>query len=647
MTEVDKRSDVNNDVLFWRKEMELADQRERNWRDTRAKEALKLYRDERPEEQSSVKKRRRFNIFWANVEVLKPAVMGRAPLPDVRRRYTQEDNKLADDASQTLERALSFSVDDPATHWIDNVEEARDDMLIVGRGVVRERYETEITKRRPDVVDVPGRDEFTGEEIIVRQDFMLDGQPVEPEFEGDEPFVEEKTFEAVNTEYVYWEDYREGASRAWPPPWIAYRHKMSRATLVEEFGEIGNEVNLTATVDGTTRKVPKDSFKRAIVWEIWDKDTLDPKTRFWMAEGFDKPLLKEEDPLDLEGFYPQPPPVYAVKTTDSRVPIPEVGQYVDQVNELNNVTTRIYRLIDVLKARGLYDSAISQVPDLQHMEDGEFAAVEHAKGLQDKGGLDNSIWMWPIDKIVVVIRELMNHRAELKQEIFEITGISDIIRGSTKASETFGAQRLKAQFGSLRIQPRQDSMQRFVRNSLRIKAEIMADQFDRSTFERMTGREVSEEVMALFREDRIRAFNIDIETDSTVAPDAEAEKAQTVEFVGAITQFVQAAAQIVPAIPQAGPLMLELLKFGAKPFKIGRSLEDEIDRAADQVRQLVEQPPQQNPNAEMEERQMSLEERKLAVQAATEEAKLQQQTDQQRSDNLIKLRQQQIDATRQ
>ena len=46
----------------------------------------------------------------------------------------------------------------------------------------------------------------------------------------------------------------------------------------------------------------------------------------------------------------------------------------------------------------------------------------------------------------MTMRELVAHREVIKASIYEVTGISDIMRGQTVASETMGAQQLKSQW---------------------------------------------------------------------------------------------------------------------------------------------------------------------------------------------------------
>ena len=77
-------------------------------------------------------------------------------------------------------------------------------------------------------------------------------------------------------------------------------------------------------------------MKQACVWEIWDKRAMEA---IWIAEGFnEKPLDVQDDPLNLERFFPCPAPLYATLTSDSLMPVPDFVQLQDQCAELDDIT---------------------------------------------------------------------------------------------------------------------------------------------------------------------------------------------------------------------------------------------------------------------------------------------------------------------
>lgn len=596
---IESRSDVKPQAKFWQTQLKAEDRQGKKWRE-RGRKVVDRYRDERDDDtrQKRVKKRR-FNILWANTETLKPAIYSQTPIPDVRRRFLDQD-PVGRRAAELIERSIAFSVDDGLHDFDVAIESARDDMLLPGRGQVRVKYKPFFSKRPVQVVpeesavDDNGEPLLNeeGEPVVNPQRLLLDGVEVEPDGEDEAgPFVEAKVDEAVWAEYVFWEDYRQSPARSekdvW---WKAYRHRFTRKELKKRFKKAGADVQLDETIEGVDDTRNKDDldddFKRAVVWEIWDRQT---RKVYWVHESHDKVLRTDDDPLRLQNFFPSPPALVGVKTTNTWVPVPEYTIYQDQAEELDKMTERINTLIGAIKARGAYPDVLKQMDQLLSGDDNEIVPIGDWESMQAFGGLDKAIAWVPVEQFAKVLISLYQQRDALKQEIYELTGLSDLIRGATKASETATAQRLKGNFGTLRMTPRQKPVQRFVRDIFRMMAEIIAEHFSVETMEAMTGLEAPPEVRAMLAEDKARGFRIDIETDSTVQPDADAEKQRVTEFMTATTAFIQQAGQIGATAPQAIPMLMDMLKFAVRPFKVGRTLEQRIEETAQQLSQQAQQ----------------------------------------------------------
>lgn len=580
------------DYKRWLAEIDLADKEERSWRE-RAAKCVDKYRDDKDRDG------RRFNIFWSNVETLKPAVYSQTPVPVVQRRFLDSD-PVGRKAAETLQRALKFTMDD--YDFDGTMESVRDDLLIVGRGQAWIEYEGEIERKTPE------KDEYGG--------FRLGDRMVEPSYDDDDtdranPYVEEKGHESVKCCYLYWRDFLMAPARKWEDVrWVARRHTMTRDDLRKEFGDkLGNAVSLTLDTGDEAEKDKKDrpdTFKRAEVFEIWDKAG---KQRIWVSRGYEGVLRTQDDPLHLDGFFPCPEPLYGVHTSDNMVPIPEYTIYQDQADELDLMTSRIDRLIDALKVRGFFAGELNKpLTDLLKGGDNFILPVTDWAMIERLGGLDKAIALMPLKELGDVLVGLYQQREALKQEIYEITGISDLIRGSTKGQETATAQQLKGNFGNMRMQPRAKPMQRFARDVLRLKAEVIAEHFSPENLSAMTGQPVDPQVMALLRDDRMRGFRIDIETDSTIAPDADAEKEQATEFVTASAGYFEKMGALGQVEPMLIPLMLEMYKMAARRYRASRELEDKIDQTAEAISQKVMQMMQNPPlNPEAEKMRMEME----------------------------------------
>jgi len=166
-------------------------------------------------------------------------------------------------------------------------------------------------------------------------------------------------------------------------------------------------------------------------------------------------------------------------------------------------------------------------------------------------------------------------------------GISDIMRGATKASETATAQRIKGSMGVVRLQDQKSAAANFARDLMRLQAEIIATNFDAETLTAMTGEEVTPPVLAILRSDFARTCAIDIESDSTVEVDEQTEQqsmAQTMQSIQAVMMGAGAMLQtgVLPP-PQVIQLSLELLRMFLHPVRNSRGVIELLDDFKEQM----------------------------------------------------------------
>jgi hypothetical protein len=202
--------------------------------------------------------------------------------------------------------------------------------------------------------------------------------------------------------------------------------------------------------------------------------------------------------------------------------------------------------------------------------------------------------MVPIDIWMAALDKLFLAREQIKQAIYEIMGISDIMRGATKASETATAQRIKGSMGVSRLEDQRVAAANFVRDLLRLKAEVIAQNFDATTLSRMTGEQVTDEVMAILRSDFMRTCAIDIESDSTVVPDLQAEQegmAQIAQTIGLVMTGAQQMLMtgVLPP-PQIMQLTLEMLKMFLHPIRYSRGVVEMINQFQEQLAAMPPMP---------------------------------------------------------
>ena len=559
---------------YWQNELEQASQFERDWRE-RGNRVVERYRDERGGNAVIGPIASRFNILWANTETLKGALFARMAKPDVQRRFP-DPNPAARQVAILLERTLSYDLD---TYDASRpLRSALEDYLLPGRGVVWVVYEPIIIKEKI--------------KVEVKDDDIDIVEEEEVEHVGDQ---------RCRFEYVHWQDYRESPSRRpEDATWRARRHLFTRDELVGRGFAHAYEVPLTWMPDTDSNEQLDEIYNRAEVWEIWDKVQ---RKRLFVSSGFKDLLAEDDDPYQLEDFFPTPVPLIAVRTNNTSIPVPEFTLYQDQADELDRVTSRIRHLIEGLKRRGVYDSSVPELANLATAGDNDFVPSENFSSLAQKGGLSVVFQTEDISQISTVLQGLYTQRAQVLQIIYEVTGISDIIRGGgTKASESATAQRLKAQYGSMRLRLRQDAIQKYIRDLFRIKAELIAENYEPEILERITGMEVTDEMLQIMRNDKTRHYQIDVETDSTVFADEEEMKRTRVEFANVMGGYLVQAIEATRNAPELTPIAFEILKFVSGAWKIGRNFEDVIDQTESQVMQQLQAMQQQPPQPDPEER---------------------------------------------
>lgn len=589
------KKDAPSKAEKWLAELDLCRGADKDWIE-RGKRIVKRFRDERGSINDDAA---RFNILWANIETLFPAIYSRTPKAEVSRRNKDAD-PVARTAARIIERALQYEIDQ-YPDFEDSMKLAIMDRLLPGRGVVWVRFE-QVEVSRPD-------EAVAGIES---------------------PEVKEHAC----VDYVYWEDFRHGQARIWADiPWVARREYLTKAEGKKRFGDKFQGVPMKHEPIGLDEEAKRseatEDLRKAAVWEIWDKRTM---KAYWVAEGHSEVLDERDDPYGLEGFFPIPKPLFATLTSDQLIPVPDFTIYQDQAKELDLLTARINGLVKALKLNGAYDATNPDLARILDSDDNTLVPVQNWAALSEKGGVTGAMEWVPLKEVVGALQAAYAAREQTKQVIYELTGISDIIRGATKASETYGAQEIKRQFGSLRLQTRQRDVAVFATEILRIKAQLMMDVYSSETLLAMSGIEATEdgqyalEAIALLQSEPMREYQIAVAADSLVAMDEEQEKASRMEFLTAVGGYIEKAMMATQQVPEIAPLALELMMFVVRAFPAAKPVEG----AFEAFQQAMQNKPPVDPNAGEQaqaQAQQQVEMAKLQASMQMEQMKLQFQTE--------------------
>lgn len=641
------KKDPSTVVEYWLNEIKQAKKREAAYRKV-GEEVFKIY--ESDDEQAVP-----FNILYSNTETLRPALFSAQPRPVVMRRYKDDDpvGKMAADAGR---RMLEYLLDTNREGY-ETVMEAMGaatlDALLPGRGVVTLKYDADFL---PLAEPRPPEEDTT--------------KPVE-----DEP-VEYADRETICPESIVWDRVLFGYAKKWHHvPWIAYEFFLTREEVAARFGT-AMATNLTYTAsqqssdaDSDKRDRTSDDYegvrKTACVYQIWDK--VGGKKIHYVAPSYKDDLLKsEDDPLELTGFFNTPRPLMFIEKSCSLVPTAPYKMYQRQAQELNRLTNRIIKIIDAIKARGIYDGNLGeQLAKIFEQDDNALVAAETASSLATEKGFENAIWFMPIEQLIAVVVQLYQARESCKQVIYEITGISDILRGATQASETATAQQIKNQWGTLRLKRMQTEVARYIRDLLRMMLELAASKLSEETWAKMTGlpfvtspqmqqlqmqaqmiqgqglqpppellqqlqQPTWQQILTLLKDDMMRAYRIDIETNSTVEPEAAEDQKSIADLLGMLGQYLNGIGPLVAKgvmpFEAAQSMMLAI----ARRFRFGQEIEDSLkamkppapENDGKQAEMQVQQLEMQKQQA-VQEVQFKQKQSEMALQEKTMQAEMQ------------------------
>ena len=600
-------------VRSWLTELDSARKRLKDYRKD-ASRVVKLYEGGKAAESP-------FNILYSNTETLAPALYNNLPRPVVQRRF-KDDDPLGKVASDVARRSLEFLIDNELgtyTPFDDLMSQAVLEALVPGQGVTRFKYDASFAEQPEPNNPTEGQEDETGEGEIEVEKGEIHAEP-----------AEQVEYETVCGESVPWDRFLHGYAKQWKDvPWVAFEHFMTRDELVKNFGEeIGHRIPLNISGKETANESDdgdRDDDKLrdaegvtlAHVFEIWDKET---KMVRFLAPSYPQGFVKSvEDPLELSGFFPMPQPLMLFPKISSLAPVPLYTMYEEQAKELNRVTVRINKIVQALKVRGFYDSTLEGLDKVLSADDNVLIPAENVAAMQQGQTLEKAIWLMPLEKLIVVLQQLYAQRQQVKQVIYEITGISDILRGASVASETATAQNIKNQWGTLRLKKLQKQVSKYVRDCLRIMGEIAMTKFSQQTISQMTGLQFPtgeqkqqaqmllqqaqaqqvpgqppaqppqqllamtqlptwEDIMGLLANDLQRNYRIDVETNSTVDAEATEDKQNMGEFLNAIAQFMNGAAPLV----QQGVLPFDaaksILLAVTRRYRFGPEVEDDLKK---------------------------------------------------------------------
>lgn len=538
------------------------------------REVYRRYDDERNDSSSLATKA---NFFYANVNTLKESLFNSMPKPSVERiqRGDFEDD-VSRVAATIVSRGLTYEIE-CAPDFDEAVTSAIMDRLIPGVGQVWITFDVD----------------------------------------KDEAGIAIEGTESIRIEPVYWEDFIYEPQRVWSKVgWVGRRLHLTKKEMIEAYGEdvmdkVGEADRTKDTM--TPVEINKDKF---CVYEIWNKRR---KEVVHVYKGLEEVLKRVEDPYQLRKFFPCPRPLIANPTTVAFKPRTDYSIAQDQYNQLDILYGRITLIVEAIKVAGLYDSSNTAIGRMLQGGENKLVPVDNWAMHAERGGTRGQIDWYPVEQVAMVLQHLYAAFESTKQVLFEITGMSDIIRGASSPYETKGAQQIKAEFASVRMGGYQRDVAKFVRDILRIMAEMFTQLYSDQKIMSIIGQlppndaEYLPPAAQILRDDVMSKYKVNIQTNSLTQADWALEKEQRMELVNTIGQMIGQTTELAKETPELAMLGVQLIKFAIAGYKAGTELEGWIDKQLDEMARSAMENQDQPPEPSPEEKKLEMETQKMQM----------------------------------
>jgi hypothetical protein len=510
-----------------------------------AKDSIRAYLNTK--DATGLGRQSRFAIYTADTQTQEAILFGNPPKASVNRRFADADDDVARVASEIQERLLNADIEEPSDTVSSAVGHAHWERQVPGFGLVRVRYEM----GEPEVI--PGKPAQTD---------PMTGQEIAPAI----PNVERRSNEEVETDWVHWGDFLYGVCRVWAEcPWLAFASDISRREAAKRFGEeVAERLPVKGKATDSDEKKASSPWDRIRVWEVWVKEE---RQVFFYVEGWPEVLRPvgvetqenggQADPLGLDGFFPCPEPMVANVTTDRFVPKPDYALHKPVYEDIDELARRIASLEDTIGVKGAYDKTHKGLERLVNERGNVLIPIENWALLAERGGLRGVVDYWPLEMVASTLTMLQGRMSEKVDQLRQLTGMSDIMRGqASEEGATATEQRIKARFGSVRMERRQKELARFASDVHRLRAEVMAKHFEDATYlarcncENTPDAKFAPQAVQLLKSDSAK-WRIEVKPETISMTDFDELKSERTEVVGAISQYFTAAAPMVQQMPTA------------------------------------------------------------------------------------------------
>jgi len=566
---------------------------------------------------------RTFPLYWSDTSVMLAALWGGSPKPVVSRRFDRDP--VARTASIALERYASYMKAE--SQYDRTMKDAALEFMHTNRVTARVWYQAQTVKRRRRYPVYP--EESVDEMEQPTTIYVDDSGDLAPEdveiltddaggyyYEGGEDDLEEVTDGKVISKALHFDEllHTAGARTEGDLWWKAFQVKTTRKAARERFGAIVDQIKVSKGADAEDEG--DDESKMFSFWEIWDKK--DRKV-YWLHEQLKGQFLPDPeggaDPYELTGFYPCPKFVTATERQDNCYPVPDYTQCGDLYENLHLLASRINAVTASIKGVSLFDSSHPELLQLMNrISDGMAIGIPDLQKLVEKGGLDALILFPPYERLAQTLQILLQAFEQTKGQIYELRGISDIIRGASDPATSASAEKIKRAAANRRFDLRRHAFDGLGRDLLEMICDLGLKVQDDETIAQICGVAYMDpedqqrwpQALVMMRDDKSRHIRLELETDQTIALREQDEEEQASKLLNATANYLKPMIESLATQPTTAPLVFKVLEMALSKFRNGKHAEDELAQTFQQVMQALQpqEPPPPPPDYKGQELQI-------------------------------------------
>lgn len=637
-----KKEKTKKTARWWSKQVKIAEKEAERFR-RQARDAYNEYEFGAARDRNysyDTASNQHYSMYWASLQTTLPSIYSQLPVPIVKRKFDDSDD-IGRVGSMILERFAKSLVRETPFHSV--MQGIAKDYKITGLGAGRVRV-VEKKERTTRIY-------YSPEEL---EQGMIAPETLE-RLEQDESgiFMREVLYpkaHIIEPELINWDNYLHtpGARCREQVWWKAYVQFYDKDSFQDRFKNISDELREMIGFqyaqqgiddhDGTPvdkNEVDNDGYAK--VYEIWD--IRDYKCYWLSADCATEFLDKDDDIYELKEFMPDEA-IIGTTPTNSYYPIPDYTQLGHIVCNMDFLANRIWRITKALKPEGVYDKDQPEIKIMvREAGDADIVPIENYQRFAEKGGI-KSVIDWS-DKSALAAALIQTYDAfdRQKQLFYEISGYTDTMRGQGSPSESATQTATKDKYVVTRQSEDINKIQECARGLLEKMCDLALKELDDELILQMAqvnfiaedDREYIPQAMQMLRNDKLRTFQIDIETDSTVAVNSDIEKAARFELLDTVSNLVDRVSAVRNTVPELMPMVNNAAQYAVRGMRQSAAIEESIEQSFEAIisadEEMATNPP---PNPEMmklemekakADRQMMIEEQKLQIELMAQQNK--------------------------